>query len=318
MQQEQKQQIVDAANSYIKDKGLSANDLSRLSGVNSGYLSQMLRGQFTTVVNNKDVTIADQWFAKLATAIDLPLTKQFWEALATPQFIQVISALEKTKLRGDTAMLIGETGCGKTYSIDRFCARNPLHTYRVTVSSVYRLPDLLNELLEKLGIQYSLTDTNHKKRIDLISGKLNEIRHNGGFPIIIIDEGENLEMSVLKAIKALYDAIENKCAMVLVGTEQLLVKLSNLRKRNRDAIPQLYSRFKSGMRVINSIDKDFTIFFEKHVEDNGLRKLLANVCETYRDLYKYLVPVMRECDTNGTPLTENAFRLFHDMPKKTA
>ena len=94
MHEELKLQIIAAANEFIKEKALSQADVARLSGINAGYLSTMLRGQLVTTVNNKPVEIAERWFYQLAEWAQLPIHKQYWEPLETKQFTEVLACLD--------------------------------------------------------------------------------------------------------------------------------------------------------------------------------------------------------------------------------
>jgi DNA transposition AAA+ family ATPase len=321
MTNEQKQQIVDAANAYCIEKGLSQSEISRQTGINAGYLSNMLKGTFK--VSGGD--IADKWFFSLADFIGFSTKKVYWEPIATPQFMQIINALESAKEHQLTKMLIGPTGCGKTFAIDKFCNIHPVHTYRITISSLYNLGDLVAELMDKVKAETVATNPARmngyslKVRVDKIIDKLIEVKRSGGKPIIIIDEGENMEISLLKMFKALYDALKDYCAIVLIGTERLrnrmLNKNGNVKGRNREALPELYRRFKAGDKNITPIDQKFTLILDKYVDDKGLRKLLTELCANYGELHDFLEPALREADQAGQPLTEQFFRLKYDMPK---
>ncbi|HEX8460912.1 MAG TPA: ATP-binding protein [Segetibacter sp.] len=245
-----------------------------------------------------------------------------WKTVPVRQFKEMIATLETAKDEGKTAMIIGNTGYTKSYSIEKFCREHKEYTYRITVSSLYKLPDIINELTEKVGVDYQLINgriltRSMKVRLDAIVKKLIEINMMGGKPIIIFDEGENLEISVLKMLKALYDALKDHCSIVLIGTEQLLNKLLNLKKRNRDAIPQLYSRFKIGQVTLSPIVKhrDFKPFFEKYIPDEiGIQKLIIEKCDNYRELRDALEPSLNKAALLGKPLTEELFRIIHKMP----
>ena len=186
---------------------------------------------------------------------------------------------------------------------------------------MYKLQDIINELADKVGVEYRqsngrITEYSLKNRVDAIVNKLIGLQMQGGKPIIIFDEGENLEISVLKMLKALYDALKDHCSLVLIGTEQLLNKLLNLRKRNRDAIPQLYSRFKMGQITLSPIVKhrDFKPFFDLYIpEESGLQNLLATKCDNYRELRDALEPALNKAAMQGKPLTENLFRIINKM-----
>lgn len=312
-----KQQIASGLNDYAKANALSGNDISRLTGVNSGYISNILRGQFTNAVGGKDVAIGDKHFYKLAEFCGLATKKSFWHLEPTRQFTEIITTLEECKESCKTALIIAETGLGKTNAIDTFCKKNPQHTFRITVNSLYRLPDLINELAEKVGAEAAaltgrqVKDTSLKIRMDKITNRLIEIKHAGGEPIVIIDEGENMEITLLKMTKGLFDIIKGNCAIVMVGTPKLLRNLTNPNGRNRNSLPELYRRFKAGLKHVAPLDKrkDFAPFFDRYVKDKGLQRLLMLLCENYGELYDYLQPSLKECDERNIELTEHFFRL---------
>ena len=322
MKNEMKKLIVDAALSYMKEHSLTNADVVNKAGINSGYLSNMLRSIFETKVENKLVAIGDKWFYKLAEVVGLDIKKRYVDAVATRQFTEIISALDDAKQNGKSKIIIGFTGAGKSFAIDKFENKYPSHTFRITVSSLYKLPDMINELADKLSID---TGTINSKRVyeyslklrhDKIIEKIKDIKRNGGKPIIILDEGENMEISLLKATKALFDGISDHCPIVIIGTEQLLTKLLNLKKRNRDAVPQLYRRFKAGRKDISPITTDDKInFIKPYVKEAGLQKLLCALSENYGELNDYLEPALREADDMEQPLTEELFRIIYNMPK---
>lgn len=245
-----------------------------------------------------------------------------WKTVPVKQFKEMFSTLESAKNEGKTAMIIGSTGYTKSYSIEKFIQQYPDYTYRITVSSLYKLQDIVNELTDAVNVDYvninrRMNTYSLKVRVDAIVKKLIQINNEGGKPIIIFDEGENLEISVLKMLKALYDALKDHCSIVLIGTEQLLNKLLNLKKRNRDAIPQLYSRFKMGLRVLTPIVKhiDFKPFFDLYIpEETAIQKILLERCDNYRELRDALEPALNKAAQKGELLTEKLFRIIHKIP----
>lgn len=256
--------------------------------------------------------------------------KSFWHTEPTIQFQEIITTLQGCKNRGTTALLIAPTGHCKTYSIDKFCEKNPEHTYRITVNNLYKLRDLVFELADLTGtpVKASRQYTNHSYKLimDAIVANLMEIREAGGRPIVIIDEGENMEISLLKMIKGFYDRLKSHCAIVIIGTQRLVNRMLNLNDkgtgsgRNRAALPELYRRFKAYHKNITPIDKkrDFAPFFKKYLPgETGLHELLCDLCENYGELHDYLVPALQEADEAKQPLTEDMFRIMYNLPKHT-
>jgi DNA transposition AAA+ family ATPase len=247
------------------------------------------------------------------------VTKQqnFWQTLPTVQFLEHISILQDCKKLGKAALIVCNTGMGKTYNTDVFCKKNPEYTYRITVGDSYKLIDVIDELLELLEIECNFKTYAIKQKLRLITKRMQEISNDGGNPIIILDESENLKPQVLKMIKELYDAVNKYCAIVMIGTDQILDAILNRRSKNRQSVPQLWRRFKAGQRTLSPINKqrDFTPFFDKHKVDKGVRKLLMDMCDNYGELHDYLEPALREANRLGQPLTEDLYRTIYNLPK---
>lgn len=315
-----KTSIVNQAIAYAQEKELNNSEVARRSGVNISYISQMFRHIYTATVDGKPTEISDKQFMKLAEWAQISLVKQFWKDFPTIQFKYIIKTLEDCKKRPRTAIIIGPTGCGKTKTTDRFVNNQPLHTYRITVSSLYKLHDILDELGAKLDVKlsnYGGTRMPPKVKLEAIVQKLITIKHYGHTPLIIIDEGENLKSPVLNMLKGLYDAVKDHASIVIIGTDQLLTKLLCRRRNNLDALPQLWRRFKAGLVELPAFEKyrDFKLFFDEYVKDKGLQKLLLQICDNYGELFDYLEPAMREADEREVALSEDFFRVLFNMPK---
>lgn len=308
---EQKNQIVQMASEWMGRQNMTQADLARHTGINAGYLSNMLRNQYSTEVAGKEVPIGDKWFATLSAALGFSLKKQYWLTVQTNEFEQMIHHLRVAKNDSRVITLISDTGYGKTYCIDKFTNIYPQHTYKITVNSMYKVRDILEDLATALGTttRYNSIDT-----LRQITVRLKQLKMSGHQPLIIIDEAENLKLNAIQMLKGLYDALLGYASIVLIGTGQLLELMDKMNRSNKNGAPQFYRRIKAGIIQINSA-KDFNPFFKKMaIEDKGLQKLLNRICNNYGELHDYLEPAMKQADEDGKPLTEDFFRLLYNMP----
>lgn len=243
-----------------------------------------------------------------------------WKNIETLQAKEIIYELADAKKRSQAKILVSETGCGKTNSIKLFKKANPDCTFVITVGASYKLPDVINELLELLQLKFESKDQKHNIRLKLkaIGVKLRELKSSGKKPIIIFDECENIYVQVLKMLKELYDAVHYYSAIVLIGTDQIMDSIHNKRNKNRQSVPQLWRRFKAGTRFITAIDKarDFKPFFQLYIPAApDVQDILLECCENYGELHDYLEPVLIYCADKDEPVSEKIFRLIHKMPK---
>jgi DNA transposition AAA+ family ATPase len=240
-----------------------------------------------------------------------------WKNLPTSQSREILTELIEAKEDNRASMIIAGTGDGKTTAIRLFQAKKPKHTYVITIGDSYTLSNLLDEIMQILGVYTRYGRNARHLRMRAIMDKLNEITADGGQPVIIIDEAENAKISMLKAFKQLYDAVIGNCAIVLIGTDQLINAMN--KKANGQSIPQLRRRFKAGTRVITAFNKvrDLKPFFTEHIPDQlDLQDLLIQLCDNYGELHDYLDPFLRYCDKKNIKPSEDAFRLYHKIPKR--
>lgn len=250
-------------------------------------------------------------------AVSANLENSYWGYVQTREFMELVSQLEEAKKKTITKTLICNTGKGKTYAVKKFRNSFPGHTWVVTINSIMKLGDIINALLGMLGLPEK---GSRAARISSVVQHIKELRRNGHRPMLVLDEGENMTNETMRMLKGLYDGIceDGHASIVLIGTGQLLKKMERSHRRDSDAGPQFYRRFKAGIRVIREVpvEKAFTLFFEKFgVADKGLRRLLCELCGNYGELNAYLEPALREADERGEELTEAFFRVMYNMPR---
>lgn len=312
MKNEVKNQIIDELEAFLSTHNMSANAFAKKSNVNPAVISA-LRGGSTTISagNGKDVVIQDKYYTMIAETIGMSLTNSYWEVVPTAQMQRILATLEDAKEFGYTNVVIGETGCGKTFVCNLFAKNNPVDLFLVTVGSSDNISDLLEKLIDALKIGSEKTKG---KKIRAIVTKLRDLKFNGHKPMIIFDEAEYMKQPALCAMKELYDNLNGICSIVLIGTDQLTRNLDKLRKKNKEGIPQLYRRIKFGIRYLPTIDRTFKQFLNG-LNDQNLVKFLRDHCDNYGELHDVLVPAMREADRTSEPLTENLVRIILNLPK---
>lgn len=307
-----KEAVMEAARVYLTRKNISQNELQRRSDVS--YLSGMMKGVYTYEDKRAGKTnpIPDKWFHKLADYIGYRINKDYWPTVATSQFKTVIAELKGAKKEARIRMIIGDTGCGKSYSIERFRQNNPTGTYVITCSGQTCQKSLIRRILQVLGMDCK-GDCDFL--LDRISAEIRNRQLAGHEPVLILDEAENLRLPTFKAVKSIYDYLKGKCGIVLIGTDQLLDKLEKLSKRNNEGMPQFYDRFSSGERRLRPIDHTYSEFLSALALEPGLQNLILKQCRSYRGLADYMEPALRKADEKGIALTEEFFRVLHDLPK---
>lgn len=312
MNNEQKYEIIEAAKSYLADTGLTQQDIASLSKMSSSYISQILNGKISTTVNEKEVPIADEQFRKIANTIGYNLNTVIWEALPTEQHREICGALQEFKNKCISGMLICETGSGKTFATNQYKKSNPVHTYMITVSEAHSPNDIIDEMISLMKLDGKGRQAN---KIERVATHLRKLKFQEENVQIIVDEGENMRKPHFNRMKSLYDKWKPYASIVIIGTPKLTHKMNDYKERDLDGMPQFCRRFKANTRYITPIDRSYQQFMDKYNIPKGLRTLLRQLCDNYGELSDYLYPVMQEAHEQKKPLTEDFFRLYHNMQK---
>lgn len=305
--QELKEQIGQAVKDYRADYKLSQDEVAHKAGINVSYVNSIEAGK--SVIGKSP--IGDKYYRKLADVLGIHIDKVFWKHEDTPQYLQLHTELYDAKVSGRVRVLIAKTRHGKTYTVNRFLKEVPKDTYRITVSSLYRLKDIVNELCDLLGCDVSGSYVSRMKRIAKV---LNDKKLAGGHPNVIIDEAENMTVPVLRMCKALYDVVKDACSLTFVGTPQFILKIEAMKEKNVEGMPQFYARLKAGIRDVADIlkERDFAPFLSL-VEDENLRILLLNLADNYGELNDYLEYALKEADRMGVELNEKLFKQLFSL-----
>lgn len=313
----EKRQIIAGVQEYMQERNLKPADMHRLSGVSEEYLSEMFKPNTEFKYSaGKGIKgdIPDKWFRILQDTINKGAEQELWKTIPTSQMKGILANLEESKEFGYTRVIIGETGCGKTLFTNKFVATNPKENFKITVGSMDNIADLLDKILDVLKIKHGKSKS---KKIRDIVQHLKARKMNGEKPILIFDEAEYMKQPTLCNIKELYDHLDKYVSLILIGTDQLLDKLEQLKKKNKAGMPQFYRRIKFGIRVLSPIDTTFKGFLND-IEDKGLVKFLQQNCDNYGELHDAMIPIIRESHRTGEPMTERFARKVLQIPDNGA
>lgn len=305
MNTETKTNVIKALEAYMDLHNLSQSDVAKKAGVNASYLIQMRKYIFSIKVGGKDVEIASKYFRRVADCVGFKTEKEYFPTRETDQLKEIIAELSDAKANGEVAVLIGETGCGKTFSFDLFKSRYPNEVFSVKVGSSDNLSDLIDKVMEALQIE--AVKRTKSARLRQITTHLKGLAEKGFEPVLAFDEAEYMKQPALCSFKELFDYLNEWCSLVLIGVHQLVENIEKLRKRNKPGIPQLYRRIKFRIRILSPIDKRYEAFL-KGIEPN-LKKWIQRNCDNYGEVRDVLVPAMREAERTNSELNEEFVKM---------
>jgi hypothetical protein len=308
-------EIVQALTAYMQEFKMSQADVSKKSGVRKEYLSIILKENSNFMYDaggGNQGFIPAKHFNALATLCGYQTEKVYWQTQPTPQTNAILANLQDAKKHHLTTTIIGETGSGKSYTANLFASKNPLDTFIVTAGSSDTLSDLIDKIVDELKIH--ATGRSKSTKIRQIATKMQMLKNYGHKPMLIIDESEYLKQAALCAMKELYDNLHEYCSLVFIGTDQLVVNVERLKRRNKSGIPQFHRRIKFGIRILPNIDRSYTLFVND-IEDRQLKKFILANCDNYGELHDIIVPATREAERLGEPLSMELVRKVLNLPE---
>lgn len=311
MEKELKDNIVQAVNAFMSDNGMKASEFARKADVNESYFSYVSRGIY--IYQNTE--IKDAFFRKIAQACNFAIEPTYWRHVATDQFKDIIYKFDEAHKHKYLNLIIGETGAGKSYAVERYCQIHPLDTLVVTINNNDDIYSILDVLAKQLRIPLAVKRSLWIRNIaDAIKRKSQE----GITYLMIIDEAENSRVPSIKAYKAFFDLVVKPgyCGMAITGTPGLLTIIDRFERYGQEGMSQFKRRVKAGLTILNKIDKkqEFEKFMDAaKIEDKGLRKLLIRQCANYGELHDYLERAIRIADEEERPLNEELFREIYDI-----
>ena len=173
---QQKQTIVENAKAYIALHEMSNADFGKKAGIRSEYLTHLFRENSDFTIPNgtgKATDIHEKYFRALADFLAIDLNPTYWKNIATPQFTAMLAILEDAKTFGTTNVIIGETGAGKTNTLNRFKRAHPMDVLIVTVGSNDNISDLIEKICNVLNIT---SGKSKSKKLKNIYDKLSFVR----------------------------------------------------------------------------------------------------------------------------------------------
>jgi nucleoside-triphosphatase THEP1 len=283
MLESHKQLIAREADAYMGLHKMSAGKFAGLSGVNPSYLSYILRGDWNQfpVQGGKTTQIGDSHFLKLQTFLGMTL-----EVFETKPFIDILYALAQAKQNAGYSIIDGNTGQGKTFAVTEFQRQYPAGTYVVKCANSMTPRKMVQTIAEAVGV---LPVGDNITIIEAVAAKMNATAN----AVLILDESEVMMKKRLAIgyIKDLYDKVENRAGIVIMGANDLLATMKARAAKNIESFPQVLRRFGAEPVMLSSgIDRDdaVAICSTYGVADKREVTQLIAQCENYGTLFSTL------------------------------
>ena len=249
---------------YLEEKSESQNELSKKIGISASALSLYLKGEYKTP-EALEIKIS-AFFELLETAKSYKTQKP--EFMETSISKAIINAFTYCHLQKSMGIVYGDAGIGKTMSINEYARTHPEAVVIRASIAISKQLAFMKAISRKLKCSSG-------RRLDEIYLDIVE-KLTGSEKIIIIDEAQHLNYSVLEGLRDIFD--ESGVPIVLVGNKEVYSKLLG---KGEAAFAQLFSR--------NAIRKELTT---NHVKKDDIKLIFPDL-DSFSIDYLYSISITR-------------------------
>ncbi len=224
MNTEQKQQIRERLEAYVKRYPSQNKAVNSLKGTSAGTVSSILNGKW-------DLISDDMWM-KIASQMD---ALSEWQLCRTAAFDSLMLYMQDAKEESNVMWVTGPAGIGKSTAAGVFC-REHRDVFMVTCSEDMHKSDFVKELASKVGVR--ATGLTVRETLSAVIDEL--VRKDR--PLLIFDEGDKLTDTVLYYYISLYNALEDRCGMVFLSTNYMQERMRKGLGRGKKGYDEIDSR----------------------------------------------------------------------------
>ena len=203
---------------------------------------------------------------------------------------------------GDTVVIYGQAGLGKTQAVKNYCEKNPA---AILIEANPSFTALV--LMRKLAAAAKVSTVGSLN--DLFESVSDRLRDSGR--LIVVDEAENLPLRALEIIRRLHD--DTGCGLVLSGMPRLV---ANLRGKHGELV-QLYSRVSVALNLGESMPDDELEEIARaampEADDATIAELVKQSNGNTRRMSKLMCGAVRTANKNGIKMQSGIIKKYSTL-----
>lgn len=265
MTQQQKTEIQQLALQYVQQFSSQSKAAATLKGISEATLIQILKGRWDNV--------SDEMFISLGKQVGYD-AKGVWHLEETLPFNNIITLLADAKEYGNVFAMIADSGSGKSATSEWYCTQKE-NAFVVSCAEYYNKKAFLQKMLEAMGKDgngYTVTEM-----MDNIVEQVLRMKE----PLFVFDEFDKLKEEVFLFFITLYNKLEDKCGIVLLGTEYLEKRIKRGVNLNKRGYSEIYSRIgRKCIHIPPTSRKEIAVICEANgCTDQETISQIYNTCE---------------------------------------
>ncbi len=264
MTQTQKQEVRALLITYRDRYDSQAQAFRTIQGASEASLINIVKEKWSGISNELWRTVASQVGYSV---------KGQWQTVETKSYKVLTRLLQDAKDYSNVFAITAPAGSGKTQASKAFKRQNQ-NVFHIVCAEYFNRRSFLMKLLKQMG-------KDHSGSVNEMMDEVVEAMLELDSPIIIMDEADKLNDTVLYFFITLYNQLQGQCAMVLLATDYLSKRLMKGRRTKRKGYEEIFSRL--GRKFIPLPENDrndvTAICRENGIEDQETIMTIFNDCE---------------------------------------
>ena len=282
--------------------GMNQTKLARGIGTSPASISMYLNGTYAEKGGNYE-TIEP----KIEAFLEVQESKAQREELvlgfvSTKTTRRISEVMRDAHEAGDTVVIYGQAGLGKTQAVKNYCEKNPA---AILIEANPSFTALV--LMRKLAAAAKVATVG--SLIDLFESVSDRLRDSGR--LIVVDEAENLPLRAIEIIRRLHD--DTGCGLVLSGMPRLV---ANLRGKHGELV-QLYSRVSVALNLGDSMPdeelEEIARAAMPEADDATIAELVKQSNGNTRRMSKLMRGAVRTANKNGIKMQSGIIKKYSTL-----
>lgn len=255
---------------FLEKKQVSKVKLAKKIGISHAVLTYVSQEQWENV--------SDEMLLKIINA--LKVSHDDYKLIKTANFNTVINLCKDAAKRHYLYGLVGCTGAGKTTALKQYYASNP-NVFYVECKNIMNRKHFFGAILKELGINFIGTVYDMVNRIE---EEFKSIEN----PLLIIDEAGKLSHTLILDLHDLRNATMNNLGIILSGCEYFKENLEKGVQKDKQGVPEFYSRIISWQILASPRKKEVEAICEVNgiCYDDMERRNYPNFRDIFNDVSK--------------------------------
>lgn len=247
------------------------NKLGTKAGVSGGTISNIINGKYDN--------ISEKLWSQIINNFGIRFDG--WQVAETTNFRRMRDSINYARAMRWMIAVSHRAGSGKTATIRTYAELDTTGGVFVVEAKEWARREFLLNMCQQLGIDpgkgYQTIHVLGEKIIRFFS------QRQAVKPVLIIDEADKLKPSALRFLIPFYNELEDKCSIVIAGTDNLEKEIKRGVNYNKKGYDELDSRLgRQFIHLIGATMKDIkAVCASNGVHDEGLQ----------REIFEEAIPV---------------------------